>query len=145
MPPRWLFVKICDEDGNVGWGEASLEGHTQAVEGCLDAWFDRYKSYEADDIEHIWQMSWRTTFYRGGPVFMSALAGIDIALWDLKGAGIIRFSFIRKKKRPNHPIIQRGNWEFQYINYSEASCVTSLGSMRGLGAIGREMWKSRRK
>ena len=36
-------------------------------------------------IEHIWQMSWRTSFYRGGPVFMSALAGIDIALWDLKG------------------------------------------------------------
>jgi galactonate dehydratase len=37
------------------------------------------------DIEQIWQMSWRKGFYRGGPVFMSALAGIDIALWDLKG------------------------------------------------------------
>lgn len=37
------------------------------------------------DIEHIWQLSWRKTFYRGGPVFMSALAGLDIALWDLKG------------------------------------------------------------
>jgi galactonate dehydratase len=37
------------------------------------------------DIEHIWQTSWRLGFYRGGPVFMSALAGIDIALWDLKG------------------------------------------------------------
>lgn len=86
MPPRWLFVKITDEAGNVGWGEASLEGHTQAVEGCLDAWFARYTGFEADDIEHIWQMSWRTTFYRGGPVFMSALAGIDIALWDLKGS-----------------------------------------------------------
>jgi galactonate dehydratase len=36
------------------------------------------------EIEHIWQMCWRTSFYRGGPVFMSALAGIDIALWDLK-------------------------------------------------------------
>ncbi|KAG6361856.1 hypothetical protein INS49_010085 [Diaporthe citri] len=84
VPPRWLFVKITDEAGNVGWGEASLEGHTQAVEGCLDAWFERYNGFEADDIEHIWQMSWRTTFYRGGPVFMSALAGIDIALWDLK-------------------------------------------------------------
>ena len=36
------------------------------------------------DIEHIWQKSWRMGFYRGGPVFMSALAGIDIALWDLK-------------------------------------------------------------
>lgn len=85
VPPRWLFVKITDEAGNVGWGEATLEGHSQAVEGCLDAWFERYTGMEADDIEHIWQTSWRTSFYRGGPVFMSALAGIDIALWDLKG------------------------------------------------------------
>ncbi|OCL06305.1 mandelate racemase/muconate lactonizing enzyme domain-containing protein [Glonium stellatum] len=84
VPPRWLFVKIADDAGNVGWGEASLEGHTQAVEGCLDSWIERYIGFEADDIEHIWQMSWRTSFYRGGPVFMSALAGIDIALWDLK-------------------------------------------------------------
>ncbi|KAJ4423091.1 hypothetical protein N0V82_002220 [Gnomoniopsis sp. IMI 355080] len=84
VPPRWLFVKITDEAGNVGWGEATLEGHSQAVEGCLDAWFERYTGMEADDIEHIWQMCWRTSFYRGGPVFMSALAGIDIALWDLK-------------------------------------------------------------
>lgn len=39
---------------------------------------------ESSDIEHIWQRTWRMGFYRGGPVFMSALAGIDIALWDLK-------------------------------------------------------------
>ncbi|KAA8572248.1 hypothetical protein EYC84_002874 [Monilinia fructicola] len=84
VPPRWLFVKITDDVGNVGWGEASLEGHTQAVEGCLDAYIARYTGMEADDIEHIWQMSWRSGFYRGGPVLMSALSGIDIALWDLK-------------------------------------------------------------
>lgn len=48
MPPRWLFVKITDEDGNFGWGEASLEGHTQAVEGCLDAWGERYTGFEAE-------------------------------------------------------------------------------------------------
>lgn len=47
----------------------------------------------ANDIEHIWQMSWRTSFYRGGPVFMSALAGIDIALWDLKGRYIHPFLY----------------------------------------------------
>jgi galactonate dehydratase len=40
VPPRWLFVKIVDSKGNYGWGEASLEGHTQAVEGCLDAWIE---------------------------------------------------------------------------------------------------------
>ncbi|EXJ65466.1 galactonate dehydratase [Cladophialophora yegresii CBS 114405] len=84
VPPRWLFVKVVDEAGNFGWGEASLEGHTQAVEGCLDAWSEKYRGMDADDIEQIWQMSWRGGFYRGGPVLMSALSGIDIALWDLK-------------------------------------------------------------
>ncbi|KAI9045707.1 D-galactonate dehydratase [Aspergillus affinis] len=73
--PRWLFVKIIDEDGQYGWGESFLEGHTEAVEGTLNAL----------DIEHIWQMAWRSGFYRSGPVFMSAISGIDIALWDLKG------------------------------------------------------------
>ena len=48
VPPRWLFVKITDEDGNVGWGEASLEGHSQAVEGCLDGWFERYRGLDAE-------------------------------------------------------------------------------------------------
>lgn len=108
VPPRWLFVKITDELGVAGWGEASLEGHTEAVEACLDSWFERYKGLEAEyvivltasiqylvyhayskhryrDIERIWQLSWRGSFYRGGPVFMSAMSGIDIALWDLKG------------------------------------------------------------
>lgn len=47
VPPRWLFVKITDEAGNVGWGEASLEGHTQAVEGCLDAYIERFTGLEA--------------------------------------------------------------------------------------------------
>ncbi|KAI1625520.1 galactonate dehydratase [Exophiala viscosa] len=85
VKPRWLFVKICDNQGNHGWGEATLEGHTKAIEGALDEIIDRIIGYEADDIEHIWQTIYRLGFYRGGPVFMSALAGIDIALWDLKG------------------------------------------------------------
>ena len=48
VPPRWLFVKITDDAGNVGWGEASLEGHTQAVEGCLDAYIERYTGMDAE-------------------------------------------------------------------------------------------------
>ncbi|KAJ5330041.1 hypothetical protein MYU51_003325 [Penicillium brevicompactum] len=83
--PRWLFVKVTDEEGKYGWGESTLEGHTEAVEGTLNALCQRFEGYEADDIEHIWQMAWRLGFYRGGPVFMSAISGIDIALWDLKG------------------------------------------------------------
>ncbi|KAJ5083857.1 hypothetical protein NUU61_008436 [Penicillium alfredii] len=85
VKPRWLFVKVTDEENQIGWGEGTLEGHSLAVEGALDEIIARIVGYEADDIEHIWQMIWRLGFYRGGPVFMSALAGIDIALWDLKG------------------------------------------------------------
>ncbi|GAD97771.1 mandelate racemase/muconate lactonizing enzyme family protein [Paecilomyces variotii No. 5] len=83
--PRWLFVKVTDEEGQYGWGESTLEGHTEAIEGTLSALSKRFQGYEADDIEHIWQTAWRLGFYRGGPVFMSAISGIDIALWDLKG------------------------------------------------------------
>jgi len=84
VPPRWLFVKITDEEGHTGWGEATLEGHTQATEGALDALKTQLNGMEADNIEHIWQFVYRGNFYRGGSVLMSALSGIDIALWDLK-------------------------------------------------------------
>ena len=46
--PRWLFVKVCDEQGNYGWGESTLEGHTLAVEGCLDSLRGRFVGYEAE-------------------------------------------------------------------------------------------------
>lgn len=48
VPPRWLFVKITDSSGNTGWGEASLEGHTEAVEGCLDAFTERFLGLDAE-------------------------------------------------------------------------------------------------
>jgi len=59
VPPRWLFTKITDSEGNVGWGEATLEGHTEAVEGCLDALIKRFVGFEADRIEEVWQRAWR--------------------------------------------------------------------------------------
>jgi hypothetical protein len=46
--PRWLFVKITDDEGNYGWGEATLEGHSKAVEGALDEIIDRVVGLEAE-------------------------------------------------------------------------------------------------
>ena len=84
-PPRWLFVRVETEDGAVGWGEASLEGWAEAVDGTFEALRDRFIGHDARRIEDIWQIAYRGGFYRGGPVLMSALAGLDQALWDLKG------------------------------------------------------------
>jgi galactonate dehydratase len=50
VPPRWLFVKIVDEAGNAGWGEATLEGHTQAVEGALDAFKVQFLGFDAECV-----------------------------------------------------------------------------------------------
>ena len=42
VPPRWLFVRVECDDGAVGWGEASLEGHSEAVEGAFHGLRDRF-------------------------------------------------------------------------------------------------------
>ncbi|MGV1681690.1 galactonate dehydratase [Sphingopyxis sp. NJF-3] len=82
--PRWIFVRIETHQGAVGWGEATLEGHAEAVMGAIDAARDRLIGHDPDRIEDAWQMLHRLGFYRGGPVLMSAISGIDQALWDLK-------------------------------------------------------------
>lgn len=88
VPPRWLFVRVETDDGAVGWGEASLEGHAEAVAGAFAALNDRCIGHDAEAIEDIWQVAHRLGFYRGGPVLMSALSGLDQALWDLKGKAL---------------------------------------------------------
>jgi galactonate dehydratase len=88
VPPRWLFVRAETEDGHTGWGEASLEGHGEAVAGAFEALRDRFIGHDARRIEDIWQIAYRGGFYRGGPVLMSALSGLDQALWDIKGKAL---------------------------------------------------------
>lgn len=85
IPPRWLFVRVETADGATGWGEASLEGHAEAVEGAFAPLRDRFVGTDSARIEDIWQIARRLGFYRGGPVLMSALSGLDQALWDLAG------------------------------------------------------------
>ncbi|CAN6641011.1 hypothetical protein TRVA0_018S01706 [Trichomonascus vanleenenianus] len=85
VPPRWLMVRVETEDGIVGWGEATLEGHVESVEGAFEDLRERFIGYDSNRIEEIWQLAYRHRFYRGGPTLMSAISGLDIALWDIKG------------------------------------------------------------
>jgi galactonate dehydratase len=48
--PRWLFVKVTDEHKNYGWGEATLEGHTEAIEGALDEMIQVFMGYDAEYV-----------------------------------------------------------------------------------------------
>ncbi|MFC4439945.1 MULTISPECIES: galactonate dehydratase [Natrialbaceae] len=86
VPPRWLFLKVTTSDGTVGWGEPVVEGRAKTVKTAVEELMDTYLVGEDPArIEDHWQTMYRGGFYRGGPVLMSAIAGIDQALWDIKG------------------------------------------------------------
>src|SRR5258708_5428383 len=85
VAPRWLFVKIGTDDGVTGWGEASLEGHTDVVRAAVRALAEYLIGRDPLPIEDHWQTMTKSGFYRGGAVLSSAVSGIDQALWDIGG------------------------------------------------------------
>ncbi|CAN7298035.1 MULTISPECIES: galactonate dehydratase [unclassified Acidovorax] len=88
VPPRWCFLKIETDEGIVGWGEPILEGRAQTVAAAVEELGDYLIGKDPRHIEDHWTVLYRGGFYRGGGVHMSALAGIDQALWDIKGKAL---------------------------------------------------------
>ena len=84
---NWVFVKVVtDQDGLFGWGEATLEWHTRSVVGAVEDLAQLVVGEDPTAIERLWQIMWRQHFWHGsGVVRASAIAGIDIALWDILG------------------------------------------------------------
>ena len=86
VPPRWLFVRIETDSGLVGWGEHVTGGGPVAVRSATETFLRTYLlGKDPLRIEDHWQTMYRGGFYRGGPILMAAIAGIDQALWDIKG------------------------------------------------------------
>src|SRR5688500_6355185 len=86
--PRWLFLRIETDDGVVGWGEPVIEGRAATVEAAVQELCEYLIGKDPSRINDLWQTLYRGGFYRGGPVLMSAIAGIDQALWDIKGKAL---------------------------------------------------------
>ncbi|QAU24510.1 galactonate dehydratase [Dyella sp. M7H15-1] len=85
VPPRWLFVRVDTDEGISGWGEPVVEGRAHTVAAAVDELSDYLVGKDPRHIEDHWNVLYRGGFYRGGPILMSAIAGIDQALWDIKG------------------------------------------------------------
>jgi galactonate dehydratase len=82
---NWMFVRIETDDGLVGWGEASLHGALESVETAIREFSTHLIGEDPAGPERHWHRLYNAWRWRGGAVFMSALAGIDLALWDLEG------------------------------------------------------------
>ena len=85
VPPRWLFLKVETDEGVTGWGEPVVEGRAHTVQAAVEELSDYLIGQDPLRIEDHWNVLYRGGFYRGGPVLMSAISGIDQALWDIKG------------------------------------------------------------
>ncbi|WP_130859357.1 galactonate dehydratase [Gracilibacillus phocaeensis] len=85
VPPRWCFVKVETDEGITGWGEPVVEGRAATVETAVQELAEYLMGKDPLNIEDHWNVMYRSGFYRGGPILMSAIAGLDQALWDIKG------------------------------------------------------------
>ncbi|MEA2597208.1 MAG: galactonate dehydratase [Thermomicrobiales bacterium] len=85
---NYVFVLVDTDGGVTGLGEASLGGQTHAVLGAIKDLEPLLIGADPFRIEHIWQQAYRHAFWHGGVTFMSALAGVEVALWDIKGKAL---------------------------------------------------------
>jgi galactonate dehydratase len=88
VAPRWMFLKIETDEGISGWGEPVIEGRARTVETAVQEFAEQLVGKDPSRINDLWQTLYRGSFYRGGAILMSALAGIDQALWDIKGKSL---------------------------------------------------------
>ena len=85
VAPRWHFLKVSTDEGIVGWGEPVVESRARTVaEACKE--LSRFLiGQDPLRIEYLYNVMYKNSFYRGGPVLSSAISGIEQALWDIKG------------------------------------------------------------
>jgi galactonate dehydratase len=88
VQPRWLFLKVHTDAGIVGLGEPVVEGRAETVQTAVKEVEPYLIGKDPRQVVHHWQAIYRHAFYRGGPVLTSALSGIDMALWDIKGKAL---------------------------------------------------------
>src|SRR5438552_9958854 len=81
----YVFVKLETNQGIVGWGEATLEGKAGAAMACVNDLKEFIIGADPMQVEHLYQLMYIGSFYRGGPVLGSAISGIDQALRDIRG------------------------------------------------------------
>ncbi len=107
---NWVFVRVMTDSGLYGVGEATLEMRELAVEAACKE-LERYLvGRDPHRIEEFWSEMYRDAYWRGGPVLMSALSAVDMALWDIKGKdlGVPVYQLLGGKVRDDIPCYANG-------------------------------------
>lgn len=122
---NFITLRLTTEDGVVGLGDATLNGRELAVASYLtDHVVPMLLGRDAQRIEDTWQLLYRSPYWRRGPVTMSAIAAVDMALWDIKGklAGLPVYQLLGGASR---------NGLLAYAHASGRDLPSLFDSMRG--------------
>ena len=107
---NWVFVKLETDSGIHGWGEATLEYKEPTVAAAIHDLEYYLIGSDPANVEKFRHDCYRDAYWRGGPVLMSALAGVEMALWDIKGKalGVPVYELLGGKVRNAVPVYVNG-------------------------------------
>lgn len=82
----WAYVKVETDDPAIfGWGEATLPTKPRGVQGAVEDLRKLLVGRDPLEIRKNWEVMYRHSYWRGGPILTSAISGVDVALWDIMG------------------------------------------------------------
>ncbi len=107
---NWVFVKVLTDSELYGVGEATTETRELTVAQAVQELERIAVGRDPHAVEAFWHDAHRDTYFRGGPVLMSALAGVEMALWDIKGKdlGVPVYQLLGGKVRDAVPCYANG-------------------------------------
>jgi len=107
---NFVFVKVETDAGIYGWGEATLEYKELTVQAAIHDLEGYLLGKDPHNIEAFRHDCYRDAYWRGGPVLMSALAGVEMALWDIKGKAfnVPVYQLLGGKVRDSIPVYVNG-------------------------------------
>lgn len=113
---NWAFVKVYTDSGLTGVGEASLERFDEVVVKALESFKDFLVGKDPFQIEYIWNALYKSTFWHGGIIILTALSAVEQALWDIKGKalGVPVYEFLGGKLRDRVRAYANA-WAFQHV------------------------------
>jgi galactonate dehydratase len=88
VPPRWGLLRIQAANGLIGFGEYTVEGQLDSTAAMVTELSPHFIGQDARDVKRLVRGRFDQNFYHGGPHYMSALGGIEIALWDILGKSV---------------------------------------------------------
>lgn len=127
---NFVTLKITTESGVTGLGDATLNGRERAVVAYLEEHIAPLLiGRDAHRIEDAWNSLHRGAYWRGGPVDMTALAAVDVALWDIKAklAGLPLYQLLGGASRSGVTVYGHANGETIEDTIAEAARYVAMG------------------